>query len=66
MQDSRETYTVDEVAKRLGIGRGQAYEAARAGQIPTLRIGKRILVLSEPFERMLKGMPPESVTVEIT
>jgi excisionase family DNA binding protein len=45
------TQTITEAAKELGIGRNQAYEAARRGEIPTIRIGKRILVLKEPLKR---------------
>ena len=32
--------SVEQAATYLGIGRGSAYEAARNGQIPTVRIGK--------------------------
>ena len=49
------TQTIDEAAKELGIGRNQAYAAAKRGEIPTIRIGKRILVLREPLRRMLEG-----------
>ena len=49
------TMTVDAAAKRMGIGRNRAYEAAHAGQIPAVRIGKRYMVLREPLERMLRG-----------
>jgi excisionase family DNA binding protein len=49
------TQTIEEAAKELGIGRNQAYAAAKRGEIPTLRIGKRILVLKEPLKRMLEG-----------
>lgn len=42
---ARATTAVTEAAKRLGIGRNQAYEAAARGDIPTIRIGKRILRL---------------------
>lgn len=38
------TLTVTETAKVLGIGRASAYEAVRQGQIPSLRIGNRIVV----------------------
>ncbi len=51
---SKLTYTVPETAKILGIGRSAAYEAARSGQIPTIRIGKRILVPLAALERMLE------------
>jgi len=49
------TMSVDEAADELGIGRNQAYAAVKAGQIPTIRIGKRLLVLRFPLERMLRG-----------
>lgn len=46
-------FTVIEAAKILRISRTSAYEAARTGQIPTVRIGKRILVPVAALERML-------------
>ncbi len=48
------TYTVTEAAELLGIVRAAAYEAARSGQLPTIRIGKRILVSAVALERMLQ------------
>ncbi len=47
-------FNIKDTAKMLGIGRNQAYEAARRGDIPTIRIGKRILVPKVALERMLK------------
>ena len=49
----KRTYTVPEAAEALGIGRNAAYEAARTGQLPTIRIGKRILVPVVALERLL-------------
>ena len=49
------TQTIQQAAKELGIGKNQAYAAARRGELPTIRIGKRILVLRVPFKRMLEG-----------
>jgi excisionase family DNA binding protein len=40
----RLTVTVDEVATLLGLGRSAAYEAARRGEIPTRRLGRRIVI----------------------
>jgi hypothetical protein len=37
-------YPVPEIAQRMGLGKNQGYEAAKAGTIPTLRIGKRLIV----------------------
>jgi excisionase family DNA binding protein len=43
--------TVEQAAVRLGIGRGLAYEAVRRGQIPSIRIGRRVLVPLAALER---------------
>lgn len=58
---ARATVTVQEAAQILGLGRNQAYEAAANGQLPTIRIGKRILVPKAALDRMLglDGQAPE-------
>jgi excisionase family DNA binding protein len=55
-----DTYTVEEAAKKLGIGRNSCYEAARTGQLPSIRIGKRILVPRAALERLLSGAPEKA------
>jgi excisionase family DNA binding protein len=42
--DARLTMTVDQAAAALGVSRGTAYEAVKTGQLPTVRIGRRVLV----------------------
>jgi len=42
-------------AKVLGIGKNQAYEAARRGEIPVIKIGRRILVPVAALEKKLQG-----------
>lgn len=52
----KQTYTVEEAAEVLGVSRGAAYQAARDRKIPTIRIGKRILVPVKALEAwMMKG-----------
>lgn len=51
----RDTLTVDEAAARLGIGRNAAYDAIHRGELPALRIGRRLLVPRAALERMLDG-----------
>jgi excisionase family DNA binding protein len=50
---SRPTITVDESAKVLRIGRNAAYERVRAGDIASILMGKRRLVLTAPLKRLL-------------
>jgi len=47
------TYSVETAARLLGIGRNQGYEAVRTGELPAIRIGKRILVPRAALERLL-------------
>lgn len=49
----RLTMTIPEAAEKLGIGRNQGYEAAKSGQIPTIKIGKRLLVPVAALENKL-------------
>lgn len=51
----RKVMTVPEAGQKLGISRNSAYQAAREGQIPTIRIGRRLLVPVAAFERFLDG-----------
>jgi excisionase family DNA binding protein len=49
----RLTWTVEEAATLLGISRATAYEAAKTGALPHIKIGRRILVPVAAVERML-------------
>lgn len=54
MAYDRLTYTVDEVAEMLGISRGLAYEMVRRGELPSIRLGRRLLVPCRAFHRWLE------------
>jgi hypothetical protein len=47
------TTTVPKAGRVLGLSRNVAYEAAARGDIQTVRMGKRILVLTGPLRRQL-------------
>ncbi len=51
----RLTLTVEEAAVILGISRASAYEATRHGEIPCIRIGRRILVPRVALDRLLRA-----------
>jgi excisionase family DNA binding protein len=55
MPPERRVVTVDEAAAILQISRGAAYQAAKTRQLPTIRIGRRLLVPLAALERMLSG-----------
>lgn len=48
-------YSIEEFAERVGIGRTLAYQAALRGEIPTRRIGRRLIVPKAALEAWLSG-----------
>ncbi|UKJ63502.1 helix-turn-helix domain-containing protein [Cellulosimicrobium cellulans] len=50
--------SVEEAGDALGLSRSLAYRAANAGEIPSVRIGRRLLVPVPALLRML-GSPDE-------
>lgn len=46
--------TIEEAAKLLRIGRSAAYEAARRGELPAVRIGRTLRVPRHALEEMLR------------
>lgn len=56
MEIERQTVSVDEAAKILGIGRATAYAAIKQGTLPYLRIGeKRIVIPLAALRKLLEG-----------
>lgn len=51
----RATLSVTEAGLVLGISRDLAYQSAANGALPTIRIGKRLLVPKVALERLLAG-----------
>ena len=54
-EDKRLTYEVPEAGKMLGLGRCASYEAAKRGDIPTIRIGKLLRVPKTQFHAKFGG-----------
>ena len=46
--------SVQELADELGISRALAYKALRKGEIPSLRIGRRIIVPREAIRELFR------------
>lgn len=53
IQSTDLVYTIEDVGKLLSLSRPSAYLAAKRGDIPTLKIGRRLLVPKVALERML-------------
>ena len=51
--DQKLVYTVEQAARLLGLGRSGAYEAVRRGDLPAIRVGKRLIIPKTALDRML-------------
>ena len=57
MQPQRLTMTVEEASAALGISRSLAYELVRRGDIPSLRLGRRIVVPVRALDDLVEHGP---------
>ena len=55
----RLTVTVTEAAEILGVSRTSAYELVRAGTLPSVRLGRRILIRRTTLEELVGSALPE-------
>jgi excisionase family DNA binding protein len=51
--EAKLTMSVSEAAKKLGIARNSLYEGIKRGEVPCIRIGKRILIPIAALEKKL-------------
>lgn len=54
MENERLTLTVTEAAKLLGIGRNLCYDRVKTGEIPVIKIGRRLLVPRKALMELLE------------
>jgi len=55
----RPTLTVPEAGRILGLAKASAYEGVARGQIPAIRVGRRLLVPTAALRRMLQLDGPD-------
>jgi excisionase family DNA binding protein len=60
MSEGRLTVTVAEAAELLGISRGLAYELIQRGELPAMRLGRRIIVPVRAIEALLDRVVAEA------
>ncbi len=53
-----ETYSVPDAGRRLGLGGNASYDAARRGELPVLRFGRKLRVPSIALQRLLTETKP--------
>jgi excisionase family DNA binding protein len=55
----RLTVTVTEAAEILGVSRTSAYELVRAGALPSVRLGRRIVIRRTTLEELVGSALPD-------
>lgn len=62
MEEEKLTLSIEEAAKLLGIGRNLAYDRVKTGEIPVIKIGRRLLVPKKALEKLLAEPQPLNLT----
>jgi len=52
-QTERLVWSVEEAGRQLGISRAHAYELIARGELPHLRLGRRLVVPKRAIEKLL-------------
>ena len=52
---TRMTLTVPEAAELLGISRAHAYDCVRAGELPSISLGRRVVIPRRVIDDLLDG-----------
>lgn len=60
MDDDRLTLTVEEAARLLGISRALGYELVAEGEVPSIRLGRRIVVPRRALDTLLDTTTTEA------
>lgn len=63
MDCSKFVFTIPEVARYLRISRNSAYAAAKRNQIPTVQIGRRLLVPAAALESLMTCQLDQQTTL---
>jgi hypothetical protein len=58
------TWSIPYAGRKANLAKNASYAAARRGEIPTIRFGKKLRVPKAKFLRMLAGEPPHAQTVD--
>ena len=64
-------YSVEEVCEILGVGRNTVYEALRRNELPSVRVGGRVVIPKAALDRLVKDGQPgwaknawDAITIE--
>lgn len=64
VDNERLTYDVGTAARLLGLSRGSAYQACLTGEIPHIKVGRRILIPCKSLEEFLASAGKPKIQLE--
>ena len=59
------TYSVEEAAKRIGIGKNALYALAAAKKIPAIRVGRRYIINAAMFDDWFRSQSERHAEIEL-
>ena len=66
MSTEKHTFSVEEAARMIGIGRQAMYELVRTGGVSSVKIGRRVVIPRRALEKLLGEEAPPVVPSEAT
>jgi excisionase family DNA binding protein len=54
-KDEAITLSVEHAARLIGISRTTAYRMVQSGELPAVKVGRRVLILKKPLMEMLEA-----------
>jgi excisionase family DNA binding protein len=58
----RHSYSVNEAAVEVGVGRDGIYTAIREGRLEARKLGRRTIITADALDRFLAALPPLKLT----
>ena len=52
-EQARLVFSVQEISRLLGLSRASTYEAVRVGSLPSIKVGRRILIPKSALQELL-------------
>jgi len=53
-KSTKRVLSVEEARRQLGISRGLMYKAVRRGEVPSVKIGRRIIIPEAALDKLLQ------------
>jgi excisionase family DNA binding protein len=57
-REERAVLTIEEAGRLLNVSRPTAYNLAKSGKIPVLKLGRKLMVPKASLDRMLSDVKP--------